>query len=207
VREELGGASVFFPPGAFGQSNLPLFDTVLADIAARVPPGARVVEAYAGAGAIGLGLVASAADYAFNEVAPGSLAGLALGIQALPASVRGKARILSGPAADFTDELRDAELVIVDPPRRGLESSVLDALAHGSAGRIVYLSCDLGSLVRDTEQLVQRGHFTVREARAYALLPYTEHVETLVVFEGSERAGAPRAAPSSPLSFAAKSDS
>lgn len=183
VRETLGGADVFFPPGAFGQSNLPLFDVIVRDIAARVPGGARVVECYAGVGAIGLGLVERSGDYAFNETATASLDGLSLGIAALSEASRGKARVLPGPAADFSDEIGAAEVVIVDPPRRGLEPGVSSALARGRVERVLYLSCGLESLIRDAEALTAPGRLRAAEVQAYALFPYTDHVETLVAFE------------------------
>lgn len=183
VRETLGGAHVFFPPGAFGQSNLPLFDLVVADIAARVPGGRRVVECYAGVGAIGLGLVERSSEYAFNEVAGGSLEGLSLGIEALCRAARLKARTLAGPAADSVEALGAAEVVIVDPPRRGLDPGVVSTLAEGRVARIIYLSCSLESLIRDAEALTGPGRYCVAEVRAYALFPYTDHVETLVVFD------------------------
>ncbi|MBY0401557.1 hypothetical protein K2X89_14775, partial [Myxococcota bacterium] len=56
VRETIGGVEVFFPPMAFGQNHLPLFDRAVARIHALVPAASRVVELYCGVGAIGLGL-------------------------------------------------------------------------------------------------------------------------------------------------------
>jgi tRNA/tmRNA/rRNA uracil-C5-methylase (TrmA/RlmC/RlmD family) len=66
--EVLGGARVHFPPAAFGQSNMDLFERLLAQVHAWVPPGRDVIELYAGSGAIGLGLVARSRSVAFNEI-------------------------------------------------------------------------------------------------------------------------------------------
>src|SRR5205085_1354012 len=65
--ESIGGAEVFFPPGAFGQSNLDLADRIVEDIHARVPGDALIAELYCGVGAIGLGLVARSQSVRFNE--------------------------------------------------------------------------------------------------------------------------------------------
>ncbi|RIK98606.1 MAG: hypothetical protein DCC71_20870, partial [Proteobacteria bacterium] len=55
VREAIGGADVFFPPGAFGQSHLALADALVRRVHEQVPDGARVAEYYCGVGPIGLG--------------------------------------------------------------------------------------------------------------------------------------------------------
>src|SRR5262249_40379757 len=101
VCEELGGARIFFPPGAFGQANLPLFERIVAQVSSWVPDGARVVEFHAGCGAIGLGLAPRIAHITFNHAIPAALDGLALGLAALPTGVRAPTTVLPGPAAAF----------------------------------------------------------------------------------------------------------
>jgi 23S rRNA (uracil1939-C5)-methyltransferase len=74
-------------------------------------------------------------------------------------------------------------VVIVDPPRKGLEPELLAALSEPGAGpsTLLYLSCDLDSLIRDHDSLRQR--FRATHVLGYALFPFTKHVETLVRFE------------------------
>jgi tRNA/tmRNA/rRNA uracil-C5-methylase (TrmA/RlmC/RlmD family) len=69
LGENVNGARVFFPPGAFGQANLPLFERLVVQAAGWVPDAARVLEFHAGCGAIGLGLLPRVAHLALNEVA------------------------------------------------------------------------------------------------------------------------------------------
>jgi tRNA/tmRNA/rRNA uracil-C5-methylase (TrmA/RlmC/RlmD family) len=88
VEEMIGGARVFFPPGAFGQNNLDLADALVLAVHAQVPDDARVVELYGGTGAIGLGLAARASSLVVNELSTDSLRGLEMGIRALPDDVR-----------------------------------------------------------------------------------------------------------------------
>src|SRR5262249_37471500 len=84
VRGGLGGVQVFFPPGAFGQSNLLHFEEIVSQVARWVPDGARVLEFHAGCGAVGLGLLSRVERVVFNEIAPPALEGLALGLAARP---------------------------------------------------------------------------------------------------------------------------
>lgn len=183
LMESLGGAKVYFPPDAFAQANMPLFARVVEVIHDLVPEGARVLELYAGAGAIGLGLLARGERVTFNEVAPGSLQGLQMGLEALPDVARGRTRVLPGPAGQHADRAAEADVVIVDPPRKGLEPEVLDALATNLPQRVIYLSCGLSSFLRDAEALTGTGPYRITRLQAIDLFPQTEHIETLAVFE------------------------
>src|SRR5690606_7023017 len=157
VRETIGGASVFFPPGAFGQSHLDLADRLVAQVHAWVPDGARVAELYAGCGAIGLGLLARGASVAFVESAPDAVRGLGVGLAAQPEAARARARVVAAPAEQALVALAGAEVVIADPPRKGLDAAVAAALVETPPARLVYVSCDLDSFERDVERLTAGG--------------------------------------------------
>ena len=180
--EELAGARVFFPPAAFGQNNLDVFDLMLEQIHARVPADAHLVELYAGCGAIGLGLVSGARSVVFNELGQASLAGLERGLGELTPTERARVRVVGGSAEVAADEITKDSVVIVDPPRKGLEPLLLAALGARAPERLLYVSCGLGSFIRDAEILVTQG-LRLTTATAYDLFPYTEHVETLACFQ------------------------
>jgi len=182
VRESIGGADVYFPPGAFGQSNLDLADRLVGDVHARVPDDAVVAELYCGVGAIGLGLVERAREVRFNEVNPHGLQGLQMGLAALPHRTRAKAVVAGGDAAAALEILTGATCVIVDPPRKGLDAAVVAALRAARPERLLYVSCDADSLTRDAALLLAGGTFELRRLTPYALFPYTDHVETLAEF-------------------------
>jgi 23S rRNA (uracil1939-C5)-methyltransferase len=181
VRDRSGSAPLFYPPSAFGQSHLELAMELAADVRARVDPGARVAELYAGVGAIGLGLVEQATFVHFNELGEGSLEGLRAGIAALPEAQRSKVQVHPGPAGDFASLVAEADHVIVDPPRKGLDPALLTSIVRRPPPRLAYVSCDLASFERDLEQLV--GPLRLSSLAAYDLFPHTEHLETFAVFE------------------------
>jgi 23S rRNA (uracil1939-C5)-methyltransferase len=182
LEERIAGARVFFPPGAFGQSNLPLFERIAERVASWVPEGASVVELHAGCGALGLGLAARAGRLVMNEREPASLEGLARGVAELPPAVRARVELAPGSAAEHALRVRGAACVVVDPPRRGLDPELFAALCAAPPARLVYLSCGLPAFLREAEALAAVGLAPV-ELEAYALFPYTEHVETLARFE------------------------
>lgn len=179
--ESLGDARVFFPPDAFGQANMPLFAQVVSRIQQWVPADQRIVEYYAGVGAIGLGLVSRSRRVTCNELSPGSLNGLAMGRQALPAAIRDRLHILPGAASACADASADADVVLVDPPRRGLDRELLQALCASPVPQLIYLSCGLPALLREVQDLLAAG-YRLQHLCAIDLFPNTEHIETLVHF-------------------------
>jgi 23S rRNA (uracil1939-C5)-methyltransferase len=181
VADRSGPSRIFYPPGAFGQSNLDLAMQLAADVRALAQTGERVAELYAGVGAIGLGLAETAAELTLNELAPGSLEGLAAAVAALPEAQRAKVRIHPGAAGDSAYLVSGADFVIVDPPRKGLDAALLERLCQAPPARLAYVSCDVASFERDSQQL-QRA-LRLRSLAAYDLFPHTEHLETLAVFE------------------------
>jgi tRNA/tmRNA/rRNA uracil-C5-methylase (TrmA/RlmC/RlmD family) len=183
VIERFGGAEVHYPPGAFGQNNLEMAQRIVEHVRERVPAGASVAEFYAGVGAIGLSLLERVARIRMNEVAPASLQGLSLGLAALPPSERAKAEIVAGPAAAKAAAAAGVDVVIADPPRKGLDRELLVQLRDEPPRRLIYVSCGLDSLLADTALLTASGRLRLRELSAFNLMPYTGHVETVACFE------------------------
>lgn len=182
IRERIGSADVFFPPDAFGQAHLVLYERIVDRIHGFVPDGADVVELYAGTGAIGLSLLPRVSRVRFNEIAPGSLRGLALGIEALPDALRAQVEVHAGAAAEHAHLAGGADVVIVDPPRKGLDSTLLSALAANAPRQLIYLSCGLDSFLSDARSLLRSSGLKLRALIAYDLFPFTGHVEILAHF-------------------------
>jgi 23S rRNA (uracil1939-C5)-methyltransferase len=183
--ERLGGIEVFFPPAAFGQSHLPLFERAVERIHGLVSPDQRIAELYCGVGAIGLGLLERSAEVRFNERSPAGLEGLALGLDARPEAERRRAKRFDGLAGERLDSIEDADLVIVDPPRRGLDAPLREALASSPPRRLIYLACGLDALLGDLEILRKKGGLRLAGIEVFDFFPWTEHVETLVWLDSS----------------------
>jgi len=183
VVERFGGSAVHYPPGAFGQSNLEIAERIIGHVRARVPAGARVSEFYAGVGAIGLSLLPQLRDIRMNEVSPQSLQGLELGLAALPPEERGKVTVVPGPASDAAEAVSGADVVIADPPRKGLDRALTQRLAAEPPERFIYVSCGLDSFMSDAALLTASGQLRLAELTAFNLMPYTEHVETVACFD------------------------
>lgn len=73
-----------------------------------------------------------------------------------------------------------ADVIVVDPPRKGCEESVLYTMTDMEPERIVYVSCDSATLARDLKVLCGRG-YELRRWKAVDMFPHTGHVETVVL--------------------------
>ena len=79
------------------------------------------------------------------------------------------------------DELHDKpDLIVLDPPRDGINPKALQKIINFGVDRMVYISCKPTSLARDLEILQEQG-YKVEKACAVDMFPGTVHVETVVL--------------------------
>ena len=71
------------------------------------------------------------------------------------------------------------DVIVVDPPRKGLNADTIEALSRMSPRRIVYVSCDPATLARDVALLKNHG-YVLKNAQAADLFPRCSHVESIV---------------------------
>lgn len=163
---------IVFHPGAFIQSNLALFEKIIAAVKERCQPHKKVLELYAGVGAIGLNL--DAPKVTMVEINPLAHISYQETIQHIAEKERYTHLIepatLSG----------SPEVLILDPPRKGCDAPLLQEIAKSQAlEQILYVSCNFVTLKRDIEYLENAG-WKVAWAEIYDLFPGTGHFEYLV---------------------------
>ena len=91
-------------------------------------------------------------------------------------------RFVVGKAEDIVDSLEQADVIVVDPPRKGLDRVVVDTILRSAPSRIVYVSCDSATLARDLK-LFSEGGYRVRKVRPVDMFPHTVHIESCVLLE------------------------
>ncbi|XP_049393625.1 uncharacterized protein LOC125858006 isoform X2 [Solanum stenotomum] len=134
--EHIGGIDVSLAPSSFGQANTRAFDSLLRKLQKYVPQGASVVDLYAGAGVIGLSLAVSRKCRSVKcvEVNKESRQSFEKTVERLPTNVESN---ISWHHADASIEpnswLLGSNVVVVDPPRKGLDPSLVKELRHISA--------------------------------------------------------------------------
>ena len=80
-----------------------------------------------------------------------------------------------------------ADVIVVDPPRKGCDVVLLDAMIEMNPKRIVYVSCDSATLARDLKYLVEKGKYKVHEVQPVDMFPNTVHVESCVLITRDEK--------------------
>ena len=86
----------------------------------------------------------------------------------------------SQAAKKFAEEGIRPDVIVVDPPRKGLDQQVVDAMVQMAPEKIVYVSCDPATLARDLKRLEEQGYKTL-EAEAVDMFPRCHHVESVCV--------------------------
>ena len=74
------------------------------------------------------------------------------------------------------------DVVLVDPPRAGLEKQVVDGILNMNPRLIAYISCDPSTLARDAGRLINGG-YRLKDVTPFDLFPQTSHIESISVFE------------------------
>lgn len=80
----------------------------------------------------------------------------------------------------FKNDGEYAEVIVVDPPRKGCDETLLDTIAQMNPKRVVYVSCDSATLARDLRYLCDRG-YEVKEVQPVDMFGHTVHVECVIL--------------------------
>ena len=79
-----------------------------------------------------------------------------------------------------------ADVICVDPPRKGCDQACLETIVKMTPERVVYISCDSATLARDLKYLCGNG-YELKRVRAVDLFPQTVHVECVVLMSRVEK--------------------
>ena len=184
LTDTLLGLRFELSPASFFQVNPTqtekLYKTA-ADFAALSPED-LLADVYCGAGTITLSLASRCRQ--------------AIGIEIVPAAVENarqnaaannirNAEFHCGKAEDLlprfvADGLRP-NVIVIDPPRKGVEPSVIRAIARAEPSRVVYVSCNPATLARDTKLLAETG-YQVQKVQPVDMFCWTSGIETVALF-------------------------
>ena len=184
ILDTLCGLSFRISSQSFYQVNATqtaiLYDTAIE--LAHLDGTQRVIDAYCGTGTIGL----VAAKRGAAEV---------IGVDSVESAIRDarenarhngieNAQFVTADATAFMRELAEggehADVVLMDPPRAGSTPEFLDAVARLAPDRVVYVSCNPATQVRDVRHLAQHG-YRLQVVQPVDMFPHTDHVECVVL--------------------------
>lgn len=80
-----------------------------------------------------------------------------------------------------------ADVIIVDPPRKGCDEKLLQTLKNMAPQKIVYVSCDPATLARDLAYLANEADYKIEKVQPVDMFPHTVHVETVVLMSRKDK--------------------
>jgi len=137
--------------------------------------GKTVIDAYCGVGVLGQDLVRNGGVVVGIDIDPA-------GVLAAQKHSGNDFRVVKGYVEEELGALLPADLVILNPPRTGLDRRIPALLNDQVLERVIYVSCDPATLARDLQRL--EGGYEVERIRSFDLFPQTGHVETVVTLGG-----------------------
>ena len=179
---------------AFFQGNRFLLEPLVRHVIGLVPQG-PVVDLYAGVGLFGLSLAAAGGE-GITLVEGDPTSGVDLKANAEPfgprvavdrRSVETFLRMAGPPPGGHraphtgAGDVADAATYIVDPPRTGMSKEAIGGVVDRRPARIVYVSCDIATLARDTRTLLDAG-YELGGVTGFDLFPNTALIESVATF-------------------------
>lgn len=181
-----------FPPTVFRQANLDSFTNIVGRIRERVmkldrPP--FCVELYGGVGTISLYLSDVVSGLVSSDENPNNCKCFCDSVEQLPEKIQHRLSYKQKNAADMISTesslFKKTELLILDPPRKGLEEEVVDYLCNEECSLmklLVYVSCGFQAFQRDCDALLESGRWGLEFAEGHVLFPGSDAIETLAFF-------------------------
>ena len=179
-HEQLRGARYRVSSPAFFQVNSRQAERLIELVVARARAvGPRLVaDAYSGVGTFAVALAQVVPDVVTIEAS--SAAGDDAEVNLAPYE---NVRRITGTVEEQLPALRpQPDVVVVDPPRAGLDASIIEALVASQVRRVVYVSCDPATLARDLRRFADGG-FTIGEVQPIDMFPHTQHIECITTLD------------------------
>lgn len=177
IRQQILGLSFDIGPNCFFQNNLLLLDRMFESILQHVQ--GTIFDLYCGVGTIGLSAAAKAkkviaVDIVEENIEFAKRNATANGIENVEFHLDNANHFLAFYEGDVPDT------VVVDPPRDGLAPKLIRKLNRLGAPRIVYVSCNPSTFLRDLELL---ENYELKQVEAFDMFPQTPHAELVTLLE------------------------
>lgn len=186
IEEEIGNVRYRVSAGSFFQVNVAMVAQIFEYLVGRLTPPRRIVDLYCGVGTFSLffakhGWSVDGVEENGRAIDEAQANARLNGLEALVRFTKGSVEDLAGVPA-FQRVLGEAELIFLDPPRKGCDETALRAIAEARVPTLWYLSCDPATLARDSKFLVANG-YRLGTVQPFDMFPQTGHVETFAELE------------------------
>jgi len=168
--------------GSFFQVNTKMAEKMVEHLLSKLPiTNHQLLDVYCGAGLFSKFFAAKCQTVIGIETSESACEDFAINLDEFD-----NVELYEGAAEEvlpgLAGRLDSSTLVIVDPPRAGIERHALDAILEIKPQMIAYVSCDPSTLARDAARLISGGYRLV-EVTPFDLFPQTYHIESISIFE------------------------
>ena len=180
VDDRVNKRLFYVSAASFFQVNTGMAGKMVAHLLAHFPVslGTVLLDVYCGVGLFSAFFAPRAGHLIGIESSPSACEDFAVNLDEFE-----HVELYEAPAEDVLPALDGKpDVVIVDPPRLGLEKRALDALLAIGTANIAYVSCDPSTLARDAARLIAGG-YRLDEVTPFDLFPQTFHIESISIFE------------------------
>jgi 23S rRNA (uracil1939-C5)-methyltransferase len=183
IEEQIAGVRYRVSAGSFFQVNVEIVSRIFEFMRPGLAAPRKIVDLYCGAGTFALYFANLGSDVAGVEENPRAIAEAKE--NAALNELKGSVRFVCGRVEDavrrgeIRSALAAAQIVFLDPPRKGSDEITLGAVAQSGVPNIWYLSCDPATLARDLKFLAAKG-YALGAVQPFDMFPHTGHIETLV---------------------------
>jgi len=178
----VGKDLVTIPPGGFFQSNVHLLTSLANAVCRAAGRGSTLLELYCGSGFFTLELARRFERVIAIESSRTAVQALRHNLEFAKLTnvktvVGDVGRVLGSRNIGLSNNV---EVVVLDPPRTGIDKRALEGMLALGPNRIIYLSCNPATLARDLARLATQG-YSLSGVEGVDLFPQTSHVEALAV--------------------------
>ena len=176
---EIENKEFLVSPQSFFQVNLPVATMMVRHILEQLKgkKELRVLELYSGVGLFTRFIAHFASELIAIESSPSACFNFADNLDEFD-----NISLYEGPVeailANLIDEIKPIDLVLLDPPRAGMNAKARQALVKLNPSQIIYISCDPGTLARDLKHLAE-ADYAINNLHAYDMFPQTMHIEMI----------------------------
>ncbi|MCR5553829.1 MAG: 23S rRNA (uracil(1939)-C(5))-methyltransferase RlmD [bacterium] len=187
IDANICGLKVSINPASFMQVNDKIRDKIYSEVLRNISKGSVVIDAFSGAGVM-TGICSQVARYCYGlEIVPEAVK------DADNLKIRNNLANITNICGDCAETLpklaRELSgekdlILILDPPRKGVDIKIIGAISELKPKKIIYVSCDSSTLSRDVKLILDNNEgYKITRVSPFDMFPQTRHVETLLILE------------------------
>ncbi len=180
ITTNILGINVEISPKSFFQVNFDVMVKIYSKVQENINNDDVVVDAYSGAGLMSALIAQKAGSvYGIEIVEEATKNANSLKIDNNIGNLININGDMNVELPKLLDKIKKIDTLVVDPPRKGMDTSVIETILRVKPEKVIYVSCNPATLARDLKEFL--NDYQVKEIQPFDMFPQTAHVETFVL--------------------------